>query len=882
MTHPFARRLRLVFRIATSALLFTACTGEVPEAPTAVLDLLARRPDTVFDQPGLLVPHEKDEWGPLGISGWFRATLKDAQAGDHVATVQPIAVLNLPAAGPEARTIEVEMWCPEPRDGSAPRAQLRLNGRPIHTEEILLLPTPQRFAFVTPEPLWHQGENRLEIEALRPEGEERWNRLCVSRVEYGPAREVVITTTGTATALLAPSTGLRYFVETPAGGSLTLRGRTEGEGSLEVRFAEMAPPTGEVRREGFFEETITARNGIVAGTLSLPRQLGGVLALEFGWRSEAGASLALEELTIDEKSARARPPVLFISIDTYAARHLSLYGYDRETAPHLVRFADDAVLFERCVVNAPWTMPSYLSVLTGLYPRAHLADLESAPGVELGNYDLWQVADNRWTMAEMFRSHGYQTAGFVDTLWLLDKFRVAQGFDLYDVDAADSRLPFQNPAYGIVFVMNRVSEWLDTRDEEVPYFLFLHALDAHGPYWPEFPFRYRFHGDMPKEERFALAWSEHMTGGAIPDWMAETHVEPRYARDRIDLEKLTRALETGTGPEPNPQTLSVGDLLQMAAIGHWPEPRPRTLSVDAIIARYDEALLKVDAYLGRILDELVARGLYDETLIVITGDHGESFDHDFYGHGRMWEDIVHVPLLVKMPHQEFAGRRVSDSVQLVDLYPTLREVIGGKVPREDLHGRSLLPLMRGEAVSPHATFCEGGHLEQYMVERDGWKLVRSRPGVGSGDVTLLSHRMVPKDWLAENFPYLVDEALTEGWWLKRKQAPDYAAKVAELRELLAGPFDELFHLPEDPDELRNVAAAYPEKVEELSRLLREHRQKGIDASKNARPSAIGAAFDDAALEALRALGYVGAEEEGEAADEAKPDMDEEPPKDEGK
>jgi len=754
--------------LACLALAAGGCREATPPDDTSRIDLLVRKPDAIIEEPGLLVPDAESEWGRFGLTGWYKAALEDPAKGIplHVPTNQPVAVLNLPAIGPQERTLELLAWLQEPAEGSPRDVALRLNGVTLPFEPRALPEEPSTISVSTPAEAWLPGENLLEIEAPQwtqdVEGSpvRRWSTVCVARVEYGTPRHVETSDSRPRTITLPPSTGLRYFVETSPRARLEVRGRADGPGTLRVQLGTMDPDTGAMVREE--PTSFTARDRAVTAFASVASELSGVLQVELVWESEAGNALVIEKLEVQEPRATTRPPIVLISIDTFAARHLAMYGYDRETTPVLERFAEEAVVFDRCVANAPWTLPSYLSTLTGLYPSAHLTKVRATPGITLSNYDYWQVADNRWTLAEMLRARGYQTGGFVDTQWLLDKFRIAQGFDVYDTHAAV--LPFENPAYGIVFVVNRLVEWVDGLDRQAPFFAFVHALDAHGPFWPELPFKYRFQEDLPVPERFALSGdATSQTARAIPMWMGATLIGPLPSGPLVCPDH----------PEPQP--------LPLPAI-------PPRQSVDRIIARYDECLYKCDRYIGAILDLLRARGLYDEAVIVITGDHGESFDHDFYGHGRLWEDILHVPLLIKMPGSEFAGRRIAQSVELVDLYPTLLEIASVDRPRRYLHGRSLLPLMRMESVASVPTFSEGGHLDQYTIEHDGWKLVRSWPGgAGTGIPTLLTHRFVPEAWLRDNFPELVDAPLTEEWWKSRVGQPEFEAKLVELRELIAGP-----------------------------------------------------------------------------------------------
>jgi arylsulfatase A-like enzyme len=284
------------------------------------------------------------------------------------------------------------------------------------------------------------------------------------------------------------------------------------------------------------------------------------------------------------------------------------------------------------------------------------------------------------------------------------------------------------------------------------------------------------------------------------------------------------------------------------------------LPVDPIVAMYDEAILKVDDHLGRLFEDLRRRGLYDEAVVVVTGDHGESFEHDFYGHGCLWEDIVHVPLIVKLPGREAAGTRVAESVQLVDVYATLLDLVGHE-PYAWLHGRSLLPLARGESRARAATFSEGGHVKQFMVEDGGWKLVELWPGQDTGDVSVLTHPRVDDAWLSTHFPALVGEALTPALFARlRSEDPGYADKLADLRARLQGPFYELYDLTNDRDERRDVAGEEPQIVARLRGLLEAEKARARQAQANVRHVVQPKSWSGEARRQLEALGYV--DEEG--------------------
>ena len=407
---------------------------------------------------------------------------------------------------------------------------------------------------------------------------------------------------------LAAGTGLRYRLLPQGREHLGVRATAVGAGALEARFAVVDLESGAPRPVGESREIALSAGGRLERGLLLPSAgPGELLQVDLLWRSPADAGLVLEALPLDGGPAhggggRALPPVIFVSIDTLAARHLSLYGYGRPTTPLLEELADEAVVFERCTANAPWTLPSYLSVMTGLYPEAHRLEPETQRGDGSKIWDRWQLAENRWALAEMFRALGYRTAAFVDTPWLSELYNLHQGFDLFDTSA--EALPRSDSSGGFVYIAGEARRWLaDNGDGEGggrPPFLFLQAVDVHAPYLPLEPWRGRFGGELgPGDARPVKAGCTSFAYGALADYMV---------------------IENCPGGEI-----------------------PEEMDVERIIALYDEEILALDAAFGDFVAALREDGLFEEALIVFTADHGEGFGPDHYGHGGVLNlSLIHI------------------------------------------------------------------------------------------------------------------------------------------------------------------------------------------------------------------------------------------------
>jgi arylsulfatase A-like enzyme len=372
---------------------------------------------------------------------------------------------------------------------------------------------------------------------------------------------------------------------------------------------------------------------------TLPVFLGLVLA--------AGVGLRAWMATGDRRSrgdavARAGVPnVLFIVLDTIRSWNLSVYGYQRSTTPELERWMADGVRFDHALSTTSWTLPSHATMFTGRWPHELSAD--------------WLTPLDRAhpTLAELFSREGYASAGFVaNTTYTSYESGLGRGFGHYrdyPVTTAQVMLSSGLGRYlaGSRFMRRkllRVSAedinrnflgWLDGREQDRPFFVFLNYLDGHGPYQPPAPY------DTLFSEPGSSAYIENLR-------------EDTPARE-------------------------------------W-SPVARQAAID----KYDESIAYLDAQLGNLFAELKRRGLWDQTLVVITSDHGEEFgERDVFYHGNsLYRASLEVPLLVRLPGAVPAGTRVSPAVSLRDLAATVLDLAGSSHTGE-LPGKSLTRFWNG-------------------------------------------------------------------------------------------------------------------------------------------------------------------------------------------
>lgn len=367
-------------------------------------------------------------------------------------------------------------------------------------------------------------------------------------------------------------------------------------------------------------------------------------------------------MVFSRKSSSQRPPIILISCDTLRADHLGCYGYDRNTTPHIDAFSRECVLFETAVSPDAWTLPAHMSMLTGMRPQRHGV----MPSVGL--------SERVMTVPEYLREVGYLCAGFTGAVWWLSPPNgYAQGFDRYSTPST----------LRDAFEVNRVAmEWLD-RCGRRQCFLFLHNYEAHGKA-----------GDLGYELPY---------GPEDPQFLFFSKAYPAPTFERPDGAKL-RASEFLSAANNRNVTVTHAEANYMQAL-------------------YDDSIRELDQALSELFEQLKARGLYDDALIIVTADHGEAFgEHGRYLHEEVYEACSRVPLLVKFPQGEHAGRKVSEPVQLTDFLATIADVAGVSRPLPK-DGISLLRVLDDPQRAHQYVYTRRDMVD--AIRNREWKLCRN-------------------------------------------------------------------------------------------------------------------------------------------------------------
>lgn len=382
-----------------------------------------------------------------------------------------------------------------------------------------------------------------------------------------------------------------------------------------------------------------------------------------------------QEVLREARVLKALPPadpgsknVLLVVLDTVSADHMGLYGYRRDTTPRLRELARKGVVFDMARAPAPWTLPSHASIFTGHWPHElHVGEHRPLDGT----YP---------TLAEFLSQHGYATSGFIgNTYYCNSWYGLARGFNHYEDYYEENVLispteALRCSALGRVLVrqfgsaynvrpevvntpkdarrINRdFFRWLDERPGDRPFFTFLNYIDAHDPYLTP------------------PGWDKHF--GRVPSSGRDFQTLHHWS-------EFIRAHPAHTDRPPPPET------------------------AELVLDAYDDCLAALDERIGLLMDGLQKRGVLEETLVILTADHGEELgEHGLYGHGMsLYRPEIHVPLLVIDPSGAGKGQRVSTPVSPRDISATVADALG--LSRESpFPGHSLVPFWKGpEPPSP--------------------------------------------------------------------------------------------------------------------------------------------------------------------------------------
>jgi arylsulfatase A-like enzyme len=477
----------------------------------------------------------------------------------------------------------------------------------------------------------------------------------------------------------------------------------------------------------------------------------------------------------------ATPPqgVILILADTLRSDHLSAYGYSRPTAPVLSSMAGEGVLFRDCVAQGTWTKVSGTSLLTGLYPTTHTV-------AEFAD----RLPSSAVTLAEVFRAAGYATLSTSSVLFTGKFTNLHQGFEELHERSSIS----EDGSKTAREFVDRLLPWLEDH-RGVPFFVFLHIFDPHDPFQPRRP--------------YDTLWAD----------------PARTEEHKRQMEKLRKFIPDSFMRRrglPTQEELQKSGLDQEPFISH-------------LYDWYDGSIRAMDVEIGRVLEHLRTLGLEEKTLVVFTSDHGEEFlEHGRMFHGQsVYGELANVPLIIRQLGTVPQGVAVDETVQLIDIMPTVLELSGLPLP-EGVQGQSLVSFFTGvQAASVQsAGFLQGNDGDSSSVPGQGSRLAVTEKAA-------LQDKAGPRNYELQSFAVILD-----GWKLIHNRK-----RPAEEPEY------ELYDHRNDPLDTTDLAAEKPQIVQRLARELEAWYEK-VKAARLQPDSAATEGLSREELERLRSLGYI--------------------------
>jgi len=460
------------------------------------------------------------------------------------------------------------------------------------------------------------------------------------------------------------------------------------------------------------------------------------------------------------RSAKTFPNILLIVMDATRTKNLSGYGYYRPTTPNLDRFAERCVLYETAISPGGWSLPGHASIFTGLYPSRH------------GAHEQHKYLSPEYpTMAELLRSYGYRTLAFCHNRYVGPATGLDRGFDGFNHNIGGVPRPLRKVARkidsgaAILFGLhdsgarhtNRQIQaaMRQSQADERPFFMFVHYEEPHAPYRP--PRKYNCY---------------------LPE-----NVSPKEATE-VNQDQWQYFVD--------PTSMNEQDF-------------------EILTALYDAEITYLDARIAEVLNFLEELDILDQTMVIITADHGENIgDHRMMGHQYcLYDTLLHVPFIVHYPRGIATPGRISYQVQTLDILPTVLAMLGDTSSQvyHSLQGLNLLSSTRHEFT---------------IAEWERPDLTKFYQRFPDMDVSRYDRSL--KMIRADHHKYI---------W------------ASDGRH-------ELYDLQVDPDEARNVVAEYREIAKDLEQRLTEWRASfEIATLLDEVPE-----FDKTVKERLRELGYL--------------------------
>ncbi|UOF88740.1 sulfatase [Fodinisporobacter ferrooxydans] len=474
--------------------------------------------------------------------------------------------------------------------------------------------------------------------------------------------------------------------------------------------------------------------------------------------------------------------VIIILMDTLRRDHLGIYGNRKIKTPSIDNFAQRSTIFDQSYLGSYPCMPARQDLWTGRcnFPWRGWSPLEYdskdivAAVREQGyvtqlitdHYHLWHWGSGNYHMnfngVEFIRGQESDSWNTDATIQIPWPTDKSKIMPIFDIYYRNTFHFKEENDYFSPRVFQSCINWIEKNHTHEKFFLMVDSFDPHEPW------------DTPEEY-----WRMY-----DPDYSGESYIWPPYgSADRYTAAELKN-----------------------------------------IHARYCGEITLADKWFGKFIDKLDELGLFDNTMIVLTTDHGFLFgEHNYLGKHAptLFEPISHTPLIIYHPHQRGAGRRVGSFAQLYDLYPTILEAIGANINPMEIHGHSLLPVISETDIDTNAreAICFGSFGGAIHLTDGEWTYVRSV----TGTAPLYWHTQA--HYAANYWP----REIKSNRMINLEQTKRNLAQWSHGSYLYSGKAggetininEELYQVSMDPCQIQNVASLYPNQCRILSSKMKE-------------------------------------------------------------
>jgi len=355
--------------------------------------------------------------------------------------------------------------------------------------------------------------------------------------------------------------------------------------------------------------------------------------------------------------------VIIVTSEAIRPDHLGIYGYQRNTTPNIDSFFRKGFVFENDFAQAPNTLPSHMTILTGLYPSHHkVIDVNS-------NNSL---SNEYYTLPEILKLYDYKTAGFHSSNPHMNpKFGFSRGFDIYK-------------RIGVVY-HDDVLDFINS-SENSKFFIYIQSTNVVDPYVAPHPY----------------------------DTMFDNNYTGKIVGNSDEFEALMRK---------NNLTWQTSDFDKVRLL-YWNlvnKSDPRDIRHLEVL--YDANIYWTDLFFGRIINSLEELGILNHTIVIFGAGHGEEFgEHGGFLHEKLYDETIHVPLLIYVPGAR--PKIIENQVGNVDIMPTILSILNIPQP-ENIDGRSLKFLMENPNANDPNQILYSEFVSQMAVRTPEWKMIES-------------------------------------------------------------------------------------------------------------------------------------------------------------